>query len=384
MAARPLLNKIRAWSESLAHSGTVMAYPTADSLPPLYLSRARQELASIAATISRFEPVTILSRPELAPSLLSHPHIQHAGPRLSIYECKVDQCWIRDSGCFFVQEHSAPRAVDLNFNNWGEKHPVPPHSDRTLAARLSELLAIPRLPSPLTTEGGALETDGAGTLLATESSIVNDNRNPGRTKAAVGELLKRTLGVRKVIWLKGVKGQDTTDCHVDALARFALDRSANEGAERLVADVPVLLSRPHSSRPAAWMRVYEEARAVLEQERTADGRAIRVVDVPEPSIGGLMEHDEEDMVATYVNFAWVNGGIVMPSFGDRECDERAIQIFQAVFPGRIIAPVTINALPILGGGIHCVTLQVPSNGDQAGGIIDKSSSMSVASNPQLA
>ena len=105
---------------------------------------------------------------------------------------------------------------------------------------------------------GALEVDGEGTLLATESSLINPNRNPGMSKEEVEEKLKIVLGMEKVIRFKGVEGEDTTYCHVDALAR-------------LVEPGTVLLSRSHGSRNSVWNDVYEDARKVLEQEKDARG-----------------------------------------------------------------------------------------------------------------
>lgn len=144
------------------------------------------------------------------------------------------------------------------------------------------------LPSPVTLvesqirlEGGALAVDGEGTLLATENSIINQNRNPGLSKTTIETELRRLLGVEKIIWFPGRKDLDVTDVHVDAEVNF-------------VRPGVVVLSRPHSSAPKAWVEIYEEIRDILGQSADAKGRSFEVheVDEPSPKIFGILSYDE--------------------------------------------------------------------------------------------
>ncbi|KAL4895743.1 amidase signature domain-containing protein [Aspergillus ambiguus] len=143
-------------------------------------------------------------------------------------------------------------------------------------------------PSPVTRvepkiclEGGALVVDGEGTLLATESSIINDNRNPDLSQDEIEAELRRLLGVEKIIWFPGNKGLDVTDVHVDAEVNF-------------IRPGVVVLSRPHPSAPKAWWKVHDEIKAILDQSTDAKGRRfeIHIVDEPDPTCLGMLSHAE--------------------------------------------------------------------------------------------
>jgi agmatine deiminase len=263
---------------------------------------------------------------------------------VSISTVPVDDLWIRDSGPVFTfSADGRVHGIDFGFNYWGNKFPH--GEDVYLAQRILAFADIPRVKASVRAEGGALEIDGAGTLIATESSLINPNRTPGMSKAEIEEQLKSVLGVDRVIWFKGVRDADCTDCHVDALARFASPGT-------------VILSKPHSSRPSVWTEVYEDAKRVLRAERDAKGRTFQLIDLLEPNIESLKD-EEDDMVASYANYYLPNGAVIIPRFGDKVADERSAKIFQKIFPDREVVQVLINMLPRLGGGIHCATQQQP-------------------------
>ncbi|MDH0432008.1 agmatine deiminase family protein [Aeromonas caviae] len=132
---------------------------------------------------------------------------------------EMDDIWLRDTGGVFVQdEQGALGLVDFNFNGWGDKQE---HShDAKVVSLVGRQTDAYYLQSELIGEGGGIEVDGNGTAIMTESSWINSNRNPGLTKAQVEAELKANLGLRKIIWLPGIKGRDITDAHVDFYARF--------------------------------------------------------------------------------------------------------------------------------------------------------------------
>jgi agmatine deiminase len=326
-------------AESSLHQRTLMAWPTAPLLNTTQLLAARSEVVAIANAISRFEPVTLFASPGHTSDLRSQ-----VTDAVNISNVPVDDLWIRDSGPVFTfSSNRSIQGVDFGFNYWGNKFPH--GEDINLAQRILALANIPRIDPNIRAEGGALEVDGEGTLLATESSLINPNRNPGMTKADIEDQLKCALGVDKVIWLRGVKDVDCTDCHIDALARFASPET-------------IILSRPHSSRPRVWTEVYEDAKRVLQQEQNSKGRAFQLVDIQEPDIERLRGEDD-DMVASYANYYLPNGAVIIPRFGDDIADQQSANIFQELFPDREVVQVRINFLPRLGGGIHCATQQQP-------------------------
>lgn len=120
----------------------------------------------------------------------------------------------------------------------------------------------------------------------------------------------------------------------------------------------VVLSRPHSSVPKAWVKIYEEIRGILGQSVDAKGRPfeVHIVDEPNPKIFGVLSYDEP--ATNYVNFYFVNGGLILPQFGDSRRDQEALVLFQKLCPDRVVRPVFLSALPLAGGVIHCATQPV--------------------------
>jgi len=133
---------------------------------------------------------------------------------------ELDDLWMRDTGAVFVtRSDGSKQALNFNFNGWGNKQ------EHTADAKVATLVATqthtPLHPSTLTLEGGGIEVDGHGTAIITESCVLNDNRNPGVSKAQADTELIAVLGLKKIIWLPGIAGKDITDGHTDFYARFA-------------------------------------------------------------------------------------------------------------------------------------------------------------------
>ena len=204
--------------EGEAHACTWMAFGAStaiwgDELLPL----VRQNLATLARSIGRYEPVRMLVRPRerlIAKNLLGD------APGVELIDCPIDDLWIRDTGpTFVVDERDGLAAVDLNFNGWGRKQA---HAqDAKVAAFVARQAKAPRLRARLVMEGGCIEVDGEGTAIITESCTLNRNRNPGMSKAQLEDRLMPLMGLDKIIWLPGIKGRDITDGHTDFYARFA-------------------------------------------------------------------------------------------------------------------------------------------------------------------
>ncbi|KAG0287197.1 hypothetical protein BGZ96_008862 [Linnemannia gamsii] len=360
-----------------------MAWPTQwETLTPKF----QGDVARVAQAVSQFESVQMLVPPE---------HIEGAkatvgdGKRHAIefLPIPVNDLWARDFIPLFMTrpkkagEEGGKKegerelvGVDYNFNGWGKKAPF--NFSTHAGARLLHDYwnNTSRLVSQMVAEGGAIESDGQGTLLMTESSIVNDNRNPNKTRTELEETFKRELGVEKVIWLKGLKGVDITDSHIDVLARF-------------VAPGVVMVSKPpaedvtggllHSGRFQAWREQYAQAIQVLSTTTDAHGRTIKIIDLPEPTPAKTRripveevamfeefgdqecEKDGSGGINSYMNFLMVNGGVLMPEFGDVEADRAAKDIVEKQFPEREVVSVRIDYLVKGGGGIHCSTHDVP-------------------------
>ncbi|MDI3417051.1 agmatine deiminase family protein [Streptomyces luteolus] len=330
---------LRMGAEWESHARTFMSWPALDSVWAEDLPYVREDIARIARAIAEYEYVVMMARPDQQKAAQ-----KACGRDVEVIPLAVDDLWARDTVPVFVEDGGEIVGVDFNFNGWGNKqeHTNDARVGRTLLAEYG----IPRRKAPLVSEGGSFETDGEGTLLITESSIVNDNRNRGKSRDQIEAELKKTLGMQKVIWLAGVRGQDITDAHVDSLVRF-------------VAPGVVLLDRAHPDTPAdSWSRSADQANAVLGKATDAKGRPFEVIDLPQPDLYEITG-EGDDFVSTYANFYVANDSVFLPKFGDRKGDKRARSILQEHFPDRDIVQIQIDTIASGGGGIHCATHDQP-------------------------
>ncbi|KAG7008614.1 agmatine deiminase [Physcia stellaris] len=360
-------------AEQSPHRATILAYPSYNSLPADLVEPVRAEISELANTIACFEPVRLFVRPEDMDKARAQVlrHIDDPS-HITFHPMHVNHCWVRDTGPVYVHSTGPDRhryAIQFGFDEWGGKAPVSAADgeeqlvwgldwpvlskvelaeNTVFASRVidADEPKVLRLNAELGAEGGGLIVDGEGTLIITESCMLCDVRNPGWSKAKIEGELRRLLGVEKIIWFKGARNYDITDCHVDAVARF-------------VRPGVIVMSRPHDTQPRIWIDVYEEALEILKRETDAKGRPFEIITMHEPDITPLVRGPENEIVTSYVNYYHVNSGVIAPKFGDEEMDRRALETLKALYPTREVKQVFLNALPIAGGGIHCVTQQVP-------------------------
>ncbi len=324
------------------HLRTVMSWPASETVWGEQLPDVRRDVAGLAQAIAAREPVVLMARPEQKDAAQ-----QACGSAVEVVPIAVDDLWARDTLPVFVEEGGKVKGVDFNFNGWGGKQKR--GNDAKVARTVLATYGVERIETRLVAEGGSFETDGQGTLMVTESSVVNGNRNPGMSRDEVEAELKRVLGVTKVIWLAGVRGKDITDAHVDCLTRF-------------VAPGVVLLDQAFPGTPPdVWSRSADQARSVLKDATDATGRKLQVVELQQPDPDRITGRGDA-FVSSYMNFYIGTKGVYLPKFGDARADERAQQIMKQYFPGREIVPVRIDAIAAGGGGIHCATHDVPALG----------------------
>lgn len=325
--------------ESEPHRRTWMAFGASKKIwGRRLLPEVQRNLANIALSISEYEPVSMLVRESdlaTAKSLM--------GSKIDLVVCPLDDLWIRDTGpVFVVNEEDQKKAIDFNFNGWGEKQDF--YNDGKVAAFVANHSGSASHNSKLILEGGGIEVDGHGTAIITESCVINDNRNPGFSKAECEEELKRNLGLKKIIWLPGIKGKDITDGHTDFYARFA----------RPGVVVAAYEPDPESFDHAVTKRHLD----ILHTSTDAHGRNLEVVVLNAPSqIRDTYASD--DFAAGYVNYYVCNGAVIVPEFGDKWADTNAKLKLEQLFPDRNIVHLNIDGIAAGGGGIHCTTMQEP-------------------------
>lgn len=324
------------------HTRTFMAWPASENVWGDQLDDVRKDIAGLAAAIAAREPVVLMARPGQEEAAR-----QACGSDVEVIPLSVDDLWARDTAPVFVEEGGKVKGVDFNFSGWGNKQEH--GNDGKVARSLLTKYGIDRIATPVVAEGGSFETDGLGTLVLTESSVVNANRNPGMSRDKVEEELKKALGVTKVIWLAGVKGKDITDAHVDCLMRF-------------VAPGVVLLDKAFPGTPAdVWSRSADQAKSVLKGATDARGKKIEVIELSQPDPDRITGRGDA-FVSSYMNFYIGGKGVYLPRFGDARADDRARQVMKEHFPDREIVSVKIDAIASGGGGIHCATHDQPATG----------------------
>lgn len=332
-------------AEETPHERTWMCWPSSEAIWGEDLPDVQDTIERLAVTIAKYEPVTVLCRAEEIADLR-----ERTGGSVDILEAPVDDLWARDTlPCFVtgVDGSGAPAlaAGHVRFNGWGDKQRH--DGDAQLAALVATHLGIPLVESGLTGEGGGIEVDGAGSVLAAKSSWVNKNRNSGLSADEIADALTRMLGAERVIWVDGLAGHDITDGHIDTLARFV-------GTDKVLVDTPAV-----DDPDDPWVAVAESTRATIDSTKTLAGGPYGVVEIVQPE---SPRGTGDDFLATYMNYYVCNGAVIAPQFGDDAADAAARTVLQGLFADREIVMVDIDALAAGGGGIHCATQQQPKVG----------------------
>jgi agmatine deiminase len=320
------------------HRRCWMSYPNTGSAWESELPKVRADVLALARAIRQFEPVTLILATEDAAAVRDA-----VSGEIELLALAVNDLWMRDIGpTFLTKRGEGVTAALWRFNVWGEKFPGDYEDDRHLNRHLVDAIGTTAYPAPIVTEGGALMVDGEGTLLTTESAILNDNRNPGLTKMEAERIFQDWLGVTKVIWLPGSHTETITDGHIDGFACFS-------APAKLLAELP-------ASEAAVDFKEMAENLRVLQLATDAKGRDLEIGLLRRPS---SVASDSPYFCDSYVNFYIANGGIVMPRFGEQKADTAAAEMVARAFSGRQVVQIAIDAIAAGGGGIHCSTQQQP-------------------------
>ncbi|NWD04587.1 agmatine deiminase family protein [Pseudomonas gingeri] len=324
------------------HRRAFVAFGAQEAIWEDFTADVQQAIGRIARTIARYEPVTVLCRASernLAEKLCGSDNT-------TFLITELDDIWMRDiSANFVITGQGQLGAVDFNFNGWGNKQQHA--ADARIATLVAQDSGATYLRSALVGEGGGIEVDGHGTGIMTESSWINRNRNPGWSKAEVEEELKARLGLRKIIWLPGIKGKDITDAHVDFYARFV--------------SPGVVVANLDTDPQSYDHRVTLAHLDILRKATDADGRTLQVHTLSpplKPRNSRFSKHNP-DFAAGYINYFVAKGAIIAPQFGDSKADAAAFDLLSALYPRHKVVQLDIDAIAAGGGGIHCVTHQQP-------------------------
>ena len=329
-----------------AHEAVWLAWPSHGDLWGDALEPVREAFVAFASAIAdpdasgrpRGERLNVLV-PDARNAALAQEALVGLGATL--HPIPFGDIWLRDTAPVFLVGPGGLRAtVSFVFNGWGGKWIL--SYDADVAARVAEASSLPTFRFPWVLEGGSVEVDGAGTCLTTRQCLLNPNRNPDMTQAALEDGLKEALGVSKILWLGDGLLNDHTDGHVDTVARFV-------APGRVVCMTPSGADDPNRDALLA-------VAADLGGMRDAAGRALQVETVPSPGL--VTDPDGILLPASYVNFYIANTTVVVPAYGAAN-DEAARAAISRLFPGRRAVTVPARRLLEGGGAFHCISQQVP-------------------------
>ena len=368
MPPSPAALGFRMPAEWAPHRGTWLSWPHRESswpgkfapIPGVFVEIVRQlapreeahinvtgpEMAEHVAGLLAQAGIASREFPSSIPQSRNPPILRSPKPRVFLHHNPTNDAWCRDHGPGFVQrETSSGRReeaiVDWGYNAWGGKYP-PFDDDDVIPSRIARHFGIRLFQPGIVMEGGSLDVNGAGTLITTESCLLNPNRNPGLTKGQVEQHLKDYIGVTHILWLgDGIEGDDT-DGHVDDLTRFTDPGTV----------VTVVEEDPRDPNYHPLRDNLDRLRSMTDQDR----RPLQVVTLPMPP---ALHHDGQRLPASYANFYVANGVVLMPAY-DPRTDAIARATLARCFPGREVIPIDSRDLVWGLGSFHCVTQQWPA------------------------
>lgn len=337
-------------AEWARHQRTLVAWPVQASMcHPEDFDRIRRGYREIIGAIAEFEPVTVIINPGEQEYVSRYLEAEkpHSG-RIAAFPVDLlpiphDDAWLRDNGPTFLTDNTGCLAgVNWQFNAWGGKY-APFDLDDAVAPSILDHFGIRRFDAPLVLEGGSIHADGEGTLLTTEECLLNRNRNPALNRAVIERQLQDHLAVSKIIWLKAGLSGDETDGHIDNIACFAAPGKV----------LIQVCDDPDDENYA----ITRESLAVLSDAVDARGRKLEILAIRQPP---RAEYLGRRLTLSYLNFYFVNGGIILPVFGGAaaKTDEMATAALAGIFPERRIRRVDGLAIVTEGGNVHCMTQQM--------------------------
>lgn len=325
-------------------SAVLIAWPHAETDWAERLGEVEDTYVALVAAITRFQAVVICAEDEdlqtYAEARLRSARVDMS--RVRFVPAEYDDTWLRDSGPITLSDGDNFKLLDFRFTGWGGKYEA--SRDDRLVGELSGMDLFHNYfvqSVDFALEGGAVETDGRGTLLTTWKCL--HERHPHAGREEITAKLAGWLKQNRVLWLDhGYLEGDDTDAHIDTLARFA-------GPQAIVFQA---CDDPADSHYAELGAMAEEIAAL----RTDDGKPYRLF--PLPWAQPILDQGRR-LAASYANFLIVNGAVLMPTYGD-PADAKAAAVLAEAFPDREIVQVPCRSLIWQNGSLHCITMQLPA------------------------
>lgn len=270
-------------------------------------------------------------------------------PNLTLVELPTNDTWARDHSGISVINNGKKQVYDFTFNGWGLKFAS--NYDNQISRGLfkngifkSDVELINKKDFAL--EGGALESDGKGTLLTTSECLLSANRNSFMSKDEIEKYLKEVFGLNKILWLNhGYLSGDDTDSHIDTLARYCDEHTI----------VYVKCEDKKDEHYEALTKMEEQLKTFTDYQ----GNPYKLISLPMAK--AVYDEDNERLPATYANFLIMNDVVLLPFYNDQERDTEAKEKLEIAFPTREIIGIDCSSLIRQHGSLHCITMQYPDN-----------------------
>ena len=336
----PLDDGFRFPPEWASHEATWVAWPHNRATWPGNFDPIPIVFERWIRAMARHESVCVLvPQHERATAATAVGHVRN----VQLYEIPTNDSWIRDYGPMFCIHSERPETaiIDWGFNSWGEKYP-PYNLDNDVPRAIAEQLKYPRYTGPIVLEGGALDHNGNGVFLVSAPSVIDERRNPGLCVNVIEEHIRRCCGAEDIFWIEGEMAGDDTDGHVDQLARFVSKDTIVYAEESHADDVN--------------FSALEALRPQLAKIRLQNGTAPNLVPVPMPA---PVIFDGARLPASYLNFCFINRGLIVPQF-DQPTDDYVLELLEQLLPDRQMIPLPASEIVLGLGGFHCLSQQQPA------------------------
>ncbi len=331
--------------EDLPHEGTWLQWPHNNLYGPFYQGDVEPGWVTLTNALQTGEMVHIIAYDNAHRSHITNLLNNASVPLTNIdfFVFPTDDVWVRDNGPIFVYDQNDNlQILDWGFNGWGFDTPY--SQCDAIPASVSNAVNIPRIDlSAMVLEGGAIEHDGRGTMMATRSSVTHSSRNPGLTEAQIEDYMTTYLGFTNFIWLDGVYGQDITDHHIDGFVKFANDST---------------IVTMDSLNLDYWLVTGNEITTIY-NARNVNNQPYTIIKIP------LTQNDVQTTTGfntgirgSYCNYYIGNDAVVVPTYNDPN-DAVAMSIIQSLYPNRTVVGMNVQNLYEYGGMTHCVTQQQP-------------------------
>lgn len=334
-------------SEWAPQDGIMLTWPHHDTDWAYMLDDVETVYRELAKTIASRQQLVIVCHNDSVQqhvlSLLKEDAIDL--DRVHLVQAPCNDTWARDHGPITVlNQDGVPCLLDFTFTAWGDKFSA--NLDNDINQRLFQadcIADVPKKRIDLVLEGGGIESDGAGTLLATKKCLLNPNRNPSLTQTDIEQQLSQHFGLQRILWLEhGYLAGDDTDAHIDTLVRFAPDRTL----------VYVSCSDPKDEHFGELQAMAQE----LTELKTLDGNPYHLIPLPWPA--AKFSAEGERLPASYANYLIMNEVVLVPTYHDSQ-DAVALAQIRRAYPNHDV--IGIHCLPLIQqyGSLHCVTMQLP-------------------------